>query len=78
MSDTGFPLVPGLTDTAPEPLYERLVRFLSERPGGGQDAATDALSALERAYDAEADPAVRQRYAAARELIYGGEPTEPA
>lgn len=80
MSESAFPLIPGLTDTAStsEPIYERLVRFLSERPGGGQEKAVEALSALEAAYEAEEDPDVKQRYAAARELIYGRDRGEDA
>ena len=73
MLHTGAPVIPGLTETAPEsvPLHEQLMHLLSQRPGGAQRKIADALALLEQAVDEEGDERVRDRITAGVSLIRG-------
>lgn len=69
----GFPLIAGLTETAPagDSVFVRLHEALAARPGGAQTDLLDALSSLERAYGSEANAQVRARIKAAQALLAG-------
>ena len=71
--NTGAPVVPGLTETAPEgaPLHLQLVKLLSQRPGGSQRKIADALALLEQAIGEEGDEKLRDRISAGISLIRG-------
>ena len=71
--DTGAPVVPGLTEVAPDgvPLHQRLVDLLSQRPGGAQRKIADGLALLEQAIGEESDERLKNRLAAGISLIRG-------
>ena len=73
MTETGFPVVNGLTETSrdAESMHERLIAVLSQRRGGSQQKVADALALLEDASNLEGNEDVRERLQAAVTLIRG-------
>lgn len=76
--DGPLPVVDGLTVTQPdtEPAHLRLAKFFAQRPGGSTGRAINAVTELEAAFQGEADPVLRARYAAARSILLNGPTTE--
>lgn len=54
----GFPIVPGLTETAPDalPLVVKIAEVLQSRPGGSSQHLADAQYHLEQAFRQEENP----------------------
>ena len=55
-----FPLVPGLTDTAPDalPLAVKIAEVMATRPGGSAQHLADAQYHLEQAFKREENPKI--------------------
>lgn len=68
-----FPLVPGLTETAPDgaSMMTRLSDVLSQRPGNGREKIADAVGLLHDAARVEGDPKIRAHITAALGMLLG-------
>jgi hypothetical protein len=55
-----FPVVPGLTETAPDalPLSVKIAEVLASRPGGSSQHLADAQFHLEQAFKREENPKI--------------------
>jgi hypothetical protein len=67
-------LIPGVTETEPdtEPVTVKLVRLLEDSKGRSQDALTDGIADLERAYSIESNNRVRSLIKDALDLLRNG------
>ena len=72
-----LPLVEGLTESVrdTEPLMTRLADFFSQQEGTSQEAMTDGIRSLERAFSMESNEAVKSRLATAILLLREGPPS---
>lgn len=57
---SAFPMVPGLTETAPDavPLSVKIAEVMARRPGGSAQHLVDAQYSLEQAFKREDQPKV--------------------
>ena len=71
-----LPLVDGLTETVrdTEPFMTRLADFFSQQEGTSQDAMTDGIRSLERAFSMENNESIKSRLATAILLLREGAP----